>query len=94
MVLFRCISLRERWARHRPTKAGVIAIAVGCIAAMLILDRLAGGPAQRMASEAVDSAWREIAIAKCVERLGRAGDSSARLQKLRRMCASRPLAEL
>ena len=42
MVLFRHITLRERWARYRPTAARLLAagsLAVACF--LLVLDSLA-----------------------------------------------------
>jgi hypothetical protein len=42
MVLFRHISVRERWARYRPTAARLLAagfLAVACF--LLVLDSLA-----------------------------------------------------
>ena len=85
MVLFRHISLRERWARHGPTWSQALAIALVCIAFALLLEHLSGRVVQRALAEA----RRELATVACVERLARAGDPGASRQKLRSVCASR-----
>ena len=41
MVLFRHISVRERWARYRPTAARVLAAGFLAVACFLVLDSLA-----------------------------------------------------
>jgi len=85
MVLFRHLSLRERWARHRPSRGDLLLIALVFIACALLLDYLTG----RVAHRAVVEARRELATVACVERLARAGDPGASRQKLRSVCASR-----
>lgn len=41
MVLFRHISLRERWARYRPGAARLLALGFLVIACLLVLDSFA-----------------------------------------------------
>lgn len=80
MVLFRHISLRERWARHLPSWGEVLAVAVFFVACAVVLDYLRGGVTRRAVVEADTEA--------CVERLARA-DPQARRQTLRNVCAAR-----
>lgn len=51
MVLFRHLSLRERWRRHLPTRGGMLAIAVfgACV---LIIDHFTSRVVQRAVAEA------------------------------------------
>lgn len=51
MILFRHISLRERWARHLPTWGEVLAVALFFVACVLVLDYLRGGVTQRAVME-------------------------------------------
>jgi len=51
IVLFRHISLRERWARHLPTRGQVLVIALVCIVCVVFLDYLNGRVAHRALAE-------------------------------------------
>jgi hypothetical protein len=82
MVLFRHLSLRERWARRRLALGHRFLIAAGCLATLLFIDDLVGGPAQR----ALSLARQELAIAKCVERQARGAALGSAPMKLRKAC--------
>lgn len=56
MVLFRHVSLRERWARHLPSWGEVLAVAVFFVACALILDFLKDGVTRRIVMEVATAA--------------------------------------
>ena len=89
MILFRHISARERWGRYRPGGSGVFALLFLAIACLVALDSVTG----RWVPQALEQTRLELALAACVERLARPGDSGTRRQRLRNECAARQRGE-
>ena len=58
MILFRHVSLRERWARHLPSWGEVLAVALFFVACAVVLDYLWDGATHRLVVEIATAGGR------------------------------------
>lgn len=79
--------LLQRWENFQPTKVQIFWVCVAAVAAILFGGFGLGGwttagKAQQMASDAGETARRDLAIAVCVEEFMHTADAGARMKKL------------
>jgi len=80
--------LDRKWDEFRPTKTQTFWFSAGCVAATLVIGFgfagwVSGGTAEKMRTEAAETARYELAAAICVDEFMEAKDAKARLAKLK-----------
>lgn len=81
--------LYQRWREYQPSKEQALWLALGCVAATLLLGFgfggwVTGGTAQERADEAAATSYRQLAAAVCKENFLRAADARERVAKLQK----------